>query len=267
MEAALRIGRKDIPASLAVSSLFRGFKPEAEKRIRVPEVKMDAKLEKIIQAWRLAGYESSIEAYISVAESLLNGNEWTAKDVSSFSIFMERFQDEPRFSTRAGSFLTALMGISPDSEFEIFTQHLRALPSNLGFESKKRFIVHGDIGGNLGFRLMGGHVTVHGNASHNCGERMHVGDIVIHGNSGMLLGTSMTGGNITVEGDAGHLAGAYMKKYYVNTYPAILIKGNAGRKIGDNMNGGEIRIEGGYESLGDVASGKIYQKDRLVVDK
>jgi hypothetical protein len=255
-------------ALLSASHKFKGFKPEIEREMRVPEIKIDKTQTHFIRAWKLAGFDSGLEGYISVVESLLGGVRWSAKDVTAFSIYMVRLQNDVDFLTKSGLFLSVLMERSQDKEFEIYTRHLTVLPAYIGYTNKKVIVVHGDVGPNAGFRAMRGRMTIEWNTGNGCGEKMHGGEIIIKGSSGKHLGSFMTGGDIVVNGNSGDLVGANMKKYYVNVPPpTIFVKGNAGRAVGEHMAGGEIRIDGDFASLGDVESGKIFHKGQLIADK
>jgi hypothetical protein len=268
MHCAVRSGRNDALSIVAASGRFGNFKPESERNVTAPEIKQGMTLENFIRIWRKVVYDGRIAQYTSDVESLLAGFEWTAKDVTAFSIALAQFQNEGDSpNVRAGLLLSALIGNCPEGEHEVFTGHLTILPQYLGYANKKIIDIYGDAGHYLGICSRGGRITLHGDAGPETATAMTGGILIIRGNCGSFLGINMIGGRIVVEGNAGNAAGAYMKKGYADTSPSIHVKGNAGEAVGHLMTAGEIRIEGGYGSIGDVIAGRIYYGDELIADK
>ncbi len=284
MDAAPQMIRKSNPTVLSASSRFGPFKPESEQNVRVAKVETNPALARMKEVWKESA--SAIELLSDMYSKplgMMKNQEFSSKDIESVSIALAEFQGGTNFPAKAGFFLSALMEACKDDEFVIHTAHFAEPIVYLGYLNKKKItitgaaghsvgsemengsiIVEGDAGSSVGFGLAGGIITIHGNASHGLGQYMKGGVILVDGNAGAGIGGIMKGGTITVEG-------------------------NAGNDIGEAMDGGVIRINGtmgwvsqagryqglSYDPHGrsipkrskGVIHGKIYNKEKLIVDK
>lgn len=241
-------------ARTSASKNFGKYKPEEERAVRVPEVKRDPALERMLQVWdsyaslfALKPFKevgSDAEAAHELASTMLKGISYSSKTVTGFSICLsdvldERFKD---LETGVGSFINALVNNGRASRYEIFTMGYGSSIWSLGYRNTKQLIINGDGGSLAGLEMASGKIVINGNADFEVGCEMKGGIIIVKGNGGHEPGSSMDGG-------------------------VIIIKGDAGKMVGDQMGGGEIHIEGDIESLGRPKGGKIYHKGKLVIDK
>jgi len=236
---------RKMPVSLALGSKFDKYKPEEEKEVR----KLDAREEEVLMQLKAAwkgfrhGSPTTEEDYKNASEQV-RAISYSARDVENFSIVLAEFQDEEKFSERAGIFLSALINNGTDSDYVIHTQHLSQATSELGYRNIKNIIVDGDAGEWVGLDMKEGSITVHGNVK-------------------VRLGNDMLGGTITVNGDVDAYVGSSMKG------GCIIVNGYGGDSAGLAMKGGEIHLNGDYEPIMkvNVFGGKIYHKGVLIVDK
>ncbi len=267
MNRQKQVIKEHLDSVSSASHRFKGYKPEPEIAMRLPEIKRDPIFKFILRAWQKAYFDGSAEEYADVVDSLLNGRQFTAKDVESFNLALAEHQKEGSFAERAGLFLTVLMNKAREQEFEVRTGHLDIMPAYLCYKFRKTAVIRGNAGRYLAFKMMGGSVTLEGSAASECAEQMRGGSLLVRGDCGNFLGGYMGGGSVVVEGNAGHFVGSRMKNY-VNCDPKIHVKGNAGKSVGEGMAKGEIRIDGKAESYDEfVICGKIYVAGKLVVDK
>jgi len=231
---------------LAASSKFGRFSPEAERTVRIPEIKSDPILSKFADAWREC--DSSGGRIVVVdwemafpdIPKLISALRFTENDVESFSLALISFQNEPNFPIKAGLFLSALVDVCPGADFIIHTAHLSLPPESLGYENKKKVVVQGSVGRELGNGMRSGSIIVKGDAGFCAGDMMQGSEIVIEGDAAANLGTMMNGGKITVHG-------------------------HADRYVGDEMNSGVICLDGTYDRISqNIYGGFIYSKDKMI---
>jgi formylmethanofuran dehydrogenase subunit C len=250
MDAALQIERRIPFAHVAASGRFGVFKHEPLHDVRTTNVEKNHSIEWMKRAWERSPiiesrYTSDIDTYASYEwmADRVRKVDYTAKDVEAFCIVLAEYQEEYKFSERAGVFLSAMMNRCKDDGFVIRTNHLTKPFDQLGHINKKIFAVEGSAGNYLGYGMRGGSITVDGDA----------GDVLAFG---------MRGGSISVLGNIGELAGWAM------VGGTIAVKGNARNSSGLGMKGGEIHIDGRYGMLAeDVDGGRIFHKGELVAGK
>jgi hypothetical protein len=234
-----------VAPALAMAGKFGRYKPEEERAVRRVEVRLNPALQKIIKVWELPTYIGIPDLYYNGMLDLLKTKKaaYTAKDVEAFSIALAKFQDERRFSYKAGLFLSALADHCREDAFVIHTTHLTRPVHEICYMNRKNIIVDGNVGMECGRQMMGGSITVNGDA-------------------GNYVGEDMADGLIIVNGDAGNYVGARMERSIIN------VEGKAGGAVGLEMRSGAIFLEGGFESIGEsIRHGKIFNKGKLIVDK
>lgn len=250
-----QVRRRDISRA-AASKRFGRYKTEKEKTVRKADIKKDEVLKKFRAAWGVYSRENSItfEGYYELAVLVVKELQYSSRDVERFSIALTEFQDEERFSERAGAFLSALINNGKDRDYLIHTGQLDKPVERLGYRNTKNITINGDVGAQLG-------------------AHMREGSIIVEGDARNFVGLTMEGGSITVDGNAEEFVGFEMKG------GRIIIEGNAGYGVGV-MRGGEIHLKGDYEDedlskgisdgeySGDgIYGGKIFHKGKLIVDK
>ncbi len=259
MEAALQIERK--PTRLAASGRFGNFRPENENVVRAPKVESNLAIEGMGEAWkRCAGIIPNDQGASYTAMLIeISGLEYSAQDVEVFSVMLSKFQEEKRFSERAGLFLSALVNNCQEEKFIIRSAHLSMPIDNLGHHNTKRIIVEGDVGDFLGDEMGCGRIIVNGNAGFGVGAGMKGGVLLVNGNADQV-GMGLEGGSIIVEGDVCD-AGSLMDGGIITVW------GNATHLVGSQMTGGEIHLFGTFVLADDIRRGKIFHKDELIFPK
>jgi hypothetical protein len=260
------------PTRTSANKRFSKYKSEPKKVTREADVKESKTLKQMKDAWSTCGYDANqhyIHNYPSILKAVKN-LQYTAEDVLQFSIILNEFQHEQRFSEKASIFLSALINGGKDSNYVIFTKYFDTPLDNLGYWNKKNITVDGNVGNKVGFGMEGGSITVKGNAGDSVGIGLRGGSIIVEGNTGKSVGFRMHDGSIIVEGNAGDGVGNQMQG------GSITVKGTAGSNIGYMVVRGEIYLEGDYESLSDVVlrtdskslpeerGRKIYHKGKMI---
>jgi len=281
MDAALQIERR--PTRLAASSRFGGFKSEAEKSIRAQGVESNPVLDEMKMAWRECRpfyFHQIAENYVEILDRI-TGLGYSAIDVEAFSISLAGFQHEPRFSEKAGLFLSALINKCKQDGFTIHTAHIVKPVDYLGYLNTKIITVEGSVGIQVAREMIDGSMTINGDAWNEVGKKMSCGAIVLMGDARDFAGYQMNDGEITVMGNADRAVGLHMLG------GKITVECNAGSGVGDSMKGGSITVErdagdgvgfqiGGGEiqihgALGTFykngCGGKIFHKGELVYPK
>ena len=260
---------------VAAAGRFGGFAKESGQDVRQADIRKDEKLESMLKAWeqlsrecdeggrekrRKGGsdYLDSQEIY-AISLRLLKGMEYSSRDVETFCMELERFQELRLFGWKAGLFLSALINNSPDKRFQICTTHMEKKLAFLGRQSGKEVIVCGDVGGYAGIYMIGGSLVVKGSAQNCPGAGMISGEIIIEGDAGAQAGLQMEGGLLTISGKAENSVGQAMKG------GQITVKGLADFDVGFNMYGGVIRLEQGCTKLARHGyGGQVYDMGKLV---
>jgi len=260
MDAALQIVREK-PTILAASGRFGGFGPEAEHKVTTVKVESNPVLEGMKKVWATCGDGRLNYGDIIEVLNKIKIPRYSAKDIETVSLVIAEFQDEVKFSDKAGLLLSALINNCEENVFVIHTAHLTKKINDLGHRNTKDITVAGDAGDYVGDEMKGGMITVMGNSGSKAGYDMRGGAITVMGDA-EGAGRFMKGGSITVEmicsGDIG----------FTMSGGVIVVKGFADNTIGERMVGGEIHIHGNRPIISeDFVSGKIFHKEELMVDK
>jgi glutamate synthase domain-containing protein 3 len=112
-----------------------------------------------------------------------------------------------------------------------------------GWKNKKRLIIRGTAGNNLGAFAQGPEILLYGNAQEGVANTISDGRIIVHGRVGDIAGYGMRGGELFIRNDAGYRLGIHMKAYK-DKQPLIIVGGCAGAFAGEYMAGGNIIILG-----------------------
>jgi formylmethanofuran dehydrogenase subunit C len=249
----------DAPA-MAAKKRFRGYKPEAEKATRKPNVERNEALMRMMEVWDRIIFSSNEapEIYDNILHSMPE-MDYTAEDVHEFCLRVGALMHEDDFPVKAGPFISALINTGKDSSYVVDTRRLGILIDNLGFENKKEISVIGDVGDYLGNYMEVGSITIEGDAGKGVGCGLRGGNIVVQGNAGILVGMWMRDGEILVKGDAGTGIGENM------IGGTITIMGDCG-KVGYLMRGGVIRLEGTEHQLSrEIEGGSIFYKGKRLI--
>ncbi len=285
--------------TVSAARRFHGYKPEEERPCR------DATLQTGVTA-KLLGVWSQLDANVDEnnytpdllypdALKKLKGLRWTAKDIEYMLITFDLIGETSKsgwFYETIGTFFSALINKAKEREFTLDARLIHGEDiDELGYRNMKTLTILGNAGmstggcmrkgilrvsGNsgymTGYRMMGGLLIVEGNADEETGYEMSGGKIIVKGNAGDSVGGQMRGGEIIVEGNAGSWIGCSemgpdSDRLYSMTGGKVTINGKAGADVGEDMQGGEIHLNGEFESIGNVISGKIFHKGKLIVDK
>jgi hypothetical protein len=239
---------------------FRRYHKETEKSQREEKTEQDMKLEKLKEAF--LNYHGAYNIiYTLLSESCDSHHPWfeerseplldlllramelefSSRDVERFSLALAELQGVENFGDTAWFFLSALVNLSPDSDFVIHTVHFDR-PIDFGNRNRKNVVIKGDAGA-VAWYNKAGCIRVEGSVGAMVGNDMGSGTLIIEGDAGDKLGCGMKGGRIVVEGDAGF-------------------------EVGYCMEGGEIHLNGSYRSLSNnFPGGKIYHKGRLIEER
>ncbi len=181
METATYAGEKK--HTLAASSRFGAFKPEAEHVVRIAKTETNHAVEEMKRAWAECRIADCLDNAYVLMLGRIRALEYSAKDVESFSIALSQFQGEKDFSYyKAGLFLSALINNCKEGEFVIHTAHLDEPIDALGFRNTKK-------------------ITVEGGVRDDLGESMESGTIIVKGNAGSYIANRMRGGVLRIDGD------------------------------------------------------------------
>jgi hypothetical protein len=295
--------KRDLIPVVPAAGRFKRFGLESGQRAGPPIVEINPRIEAMKEAWGRCGHDGTGKFdWKSEYQRMLDeigDSGCTAKDIELFSVALARFQNETKFSERAGLYLSALMNNCPSDEFTIITRHLIVGISYLGCLNTKTITVEGNLAdgagwnmqggslvvngdaakfagawmsggaislngnaeGDLGHSMRGGAITVAGNAGNRTGWQMWGGSIAIEGDTGIALGAWMLDGSITVKGNAGAIAGMDMGR------GKIVVEGDAGEGVGQNMTDGEIRISGAFSLSKMFKGGRIFHGRELISGK
>lgn len=248
---------------VTASKRFGRYKPEQEKTVRKADVKEDGTLRQLKEIWGkcefliVSKYDVNTDDTYGAMANLLEGLDYTAKDVEKFSLALTEFQNEKYFSNKAGIFLSALINRGKDDDYVIHTRHLEKPIHWVGYRNRKNIAVKGDVGWYVGERMVSGIIAVKGDAGREVGKRMEGGTIWIKGNADMQIGFEMENGMIVVEGDVGVLTGDDMRG------GKIIVSGNA-EHVGVYIDGGEIHIDGNFRYSHEIKGCKVFHRGTLI---
>jgi len=265
-EAAVERRIIRVPPVVAFGSRFGRYAPETDRDVRKAEVHEDHTMTRLKSAFKKFASPDALslawetfrgEDQERLLARFLKGLEYSAGDVTKFSIALSEFQRIRDFETRAGLFLSLLINKGKERDYVIHTGHLDNPPNYLGWMNrKKNIVIKGPAGEAVGRNMSGGKITVEGDAGKDACIDMTDGLVVIKGSVGFFAGT-MEGGKLIIEGNSGGSTGLSMKG------GKIIIKGKAGNFTGDKMEGGEIHAAS-IESCVLDCGGKIYCKGILL---
>ncbi len=198
-------------------------------------------------------YEGKLEKELL---SMDNINEEIIQRVSNYIDKKQIFNEfSPTESVKAGVFLTKVIEISPLTEITLKLERGSDIDCfGYGFAGKKKIIVQGDLGGDVGNHMKTGILEINGNVKDFCGLIMKGGKIVVHGNVNGDCGTGMRGGEIVVHRDVNDYCGIGMEG------GEIVVHGNVNGFCGGIMKGGLIEIDGNANNYvaADMEGGTIY---------
>ena len=267
---------------------FGSFKKDDPKSIRNLKIEPNKELEGIFELYRdFVTIENTVEPGIrgrstekrlTVLGILLKRKKFSAQGIMGFSkSFLARYPDFSGHDGTFGSFITAMMQKSEDSDFLVWLPETNE-EMIIGNENEKNVIIYDSIYSTVFPEMKKGKAEVFGNVR-TVGKGMVSGEIIVHGRSFGWVGPDMEGGRIIVEekaetvgcgmkggeaiiyGDCGHEVGRCMSGGKVH------IHGNVRHLGTDRTTGGEIHVDGDYITLGDIKGGKIYHKGKLIIDR
>jgi len=269
---------------------FGGYKGEKPKIVREVKVEENQAVRQIVQAFQnyhpnypLGAKDEAL--YEEVAE-LVRDIDYSATDVTKFSIMLKEFEEKEYFTTIAGYFLSALINSGNETDYRIEAGNLPEI-DYLGTFNTKNITVIGNVGDNLGQGMRGGSIVVFGDTYGDLGHSLEQGEIVVKGHVAGNIGPGMKGGRITIEGNAGDMIGGAMEG------GEIIILGGAGDDVGcyhcikeiarvwdferispethliQPMKGGKIVVEGNIGRRPGLFAegGQIIHKGKIIFDK
>jgi hypothetical protein len=274
----LNNGRSGEPtARTSADKRFKGYKREDEKAIRKPDVKKDAVLQQLKDAWRSFDCRSPYDAiedadnvdnYMGYVEDsyfkawdLVEKIGYSSPDVKRFSLALEEFQGEDGFGYKAGIFLSALINAGKSERYTIVTRHLTEELNLIGFMNIKDVTIEGNVGTYAGLLMKDGFLIIEGDSGEMTGADLVGGRIVVRQNSKSEVGEDMMDGEIIVLGDVksiGKIKGG-----------TLVIHGDVENGLHcteETRSGGEVHIYG--ECKLDMAmgggKGKVYHRGNLI---
>jgi formylmethanofuran dehydrogenase subunit C len=268
--------RIEVP-DMAARRRFGRYKKEAERGIRDKAVddpilgKLEHAFHRLVSSCRKQ-FDDPWRA-MPMAESLIAGIEYDAKDITRFSLMLAEIEkgyvarsDEEVFAHLGGLMLSALINHSHEESHLLKLEHLQSGLSWIGYGNRKDIVVEGDVGILLGSEMKDGRITVFGGVGEFAGSCLEDGTIVINGDAEEEAGGGMRGGYLYVKGNGGRRAGQDM------IGGLMVIEGSAesvgGSSPNSSMWGGEIRINGGEPpEILHIRNGRIIHKGKLIVDK
>ena len=150
----------------------------------------------------LMQYSTVIKAY-SIAETAMEGIEYTVEDIEEFCYALDRSDQIPYLITGpAGVYISALCNHANEEEITLHLRDLNVKINLVGYRlpPDKKLIVEGNVGDFTGIGLDGGELTIEGSSKNYTGAGMKRGKLVVRHNLGFNTGHGMTGGEIIVGG-------------------------------------------------------------------
>lgn len=287
------------------NKVFKGHKPGSERPLRAADIKENEVPVHIVKAWEACRFpkkEPELEEgpeehlHYNAAEKALEGLKVTATDIETFSVLLERFQEDRHFSMKAGFFLSVLINNCNEKRYVLHTTGLRKKIDMLccaaGFGGgMKEVLVDGDVGDYFAAWMFEGVVIVKGNAGHHIKEGAVGGTVLVKGDVGDFAANKMDGGYLVVEnagdsagnillagtiiinGDAGDLLGCRMGnsdrvEFDEEEYRTIIARGKVGKDVGYGMKSGRIFLWDKYLSISkEIFGGTVLHKEELLVNK
>jgi hypothetical protein len=269
---------------------FRRYKRDGLKAERSARIEDDPVQKVLIEAWR--GYWKRIltfngwEGEYEGASDIISQISYSADDIQRLSISIPRLKSMMTrnvcnaFDKTCGIFLSAVVNNGSDGSYILDFSDQPIKTDKLAYRNLRILEIRGGKHSNIGMECMEGIVHVKDSVLVMAGWRMRGGQLIIDGCGGFALGLRMQGGCILAKGGSSNMTGADMRGgeilVFGNTTTStgtamsggiIKIAGNVGSNLGEKMSGGEIHVFGEIASIGNVLSGKIFHKGRLIVDK
>jgi hypothetical protein len=267
------------PSSASASRRFGRYKDEESKSQRDPDIQgcgVVQELKMLFLVWNDTKLVSNMEAschdkWYESAHSLITseGVSFSRKELESFLLEMPELDGIDEFRSKAGLFLSALIGCGKDDDYELHVGHLGRL-DNLCYRNCKDVIVHGHVGDYFANKMENGNVMLYGDAGLGAGADLEGDQITIHGDATNFLGNFISGGLIHVKGNVGDYLGEDM------TGGQIIVEGNTGMEIARlgsfdiplYCDGGKIIVNGRIGGITpDIPSmARIFLGNKMVYD-
>jgi len=206
---------------LAASKRFGKYKTEEQKPVREPGLKGhdEKKVEQLLEIYgkiRFISYfnpDFMPEDVYRLMLVALRKIHCTKYEVAAFCSRLpkciKKGDSLVDSLVKPGLFISALINSTRGNDFMINTQEIQFIESpwwriaSLGYKNTKRIKVVGDVGNDLGEKMLKGEIHVLGNAGDTIGNSMRGGKIIVNGNAGDEIGNLMKGGEIRVNGEMG----------------------------------------------------------------
>jgi hypothetical protein len=174
---------------LSARKRFGRYKDEKKSPVRDLIHEESEGFKSIMEAWmQMVNFPSMRQMFHDVsnptyyAREALSGREYTAEDVTRFSIAVSAFQELQVFDA-AGRFLSVLVDLGNEGHYLISTAGISAPMDVLAYRNNKNIEIDGDAGRWLGKDMGGGRILVKGDADDEAGSKMRDGLITIEGDS------------------------------------------------------------------------------------
>jgi len=132
--------------------------------------------------------------------------QYESKNITEFSLQLSTLQRDKHFRDYLGIYLSALINLSRENNFLVYTNHLDKLLSFVGWENMKDITIIGDVGCYVGANMKKGSIVVNENTEYSVGSGMNGGRVVVEGNVNGGVGNEMSGGEIYLNGNYGGIA-------------------------------------------------------------
>ncbi len=129
----------------------------------------------LVQRYRMGEEE---DLYDEACESL-KGMKYSSKDVTIFSLMLKKYESSSNFVFLAGLFLSALINLSEEQNFEILTSDLIEKIWCMGIKNVKNITVKGCLGDGVGYSMKKGKIVIEGRAGYNLGFQASRGKIYV----------------------------------------------------------------------------------------
>lgn len=187
-----------------VEELSDPLQQRKERETQKEEAAKNPNLEKLIYGFEslLKHKGDQIEIIYGQGSILLEGARVRRTDIEQFALALGRYQEQDRWCTLSGVYLSCCMNLCEDDSFDLSLSHLPKPIHYLGmFNNGKSIVINGNTGSDTGWRMQDGKITVNGNAGDFVGFEMWGGNLVVEGNAGNCVGYGMRGGVIHLNGD------------------------------------------------------------------
>lgn len=196
----------NLEKTLRGEDLFDKLQKEEPKDSKIIKIEFSKGLEYIVEKYKeIVKYDKKFGEHLTLKElykrisTHLGDRLVTAQDIADFSIIMSKYFKDDKFfnDVLTGLSLSALINLSPEQFFTIYTIHFNRRISYLGYANEKNVIIIGDVD-LLGEGMKKNVIKVSGSAW-DVGAGMYEGAIYIEGEI-VKIANNIIGGKVYHKG-------------------------------------------------------------------